>query len=57
MSPTETIITLTLLVELFLLCLLLWTNPGETKKVSHTVVRSRKYPRSRQNAEGVWVID
>ena len=56
MTPTETILVFTALVELCLILLLLWRDSNKPVRKSH-VVRNRKYPRCQRNSQGTWVID
>lgn len=62
MNITEIILILTVLVETFLLAILLWRDRTRRAEFAadalpHFVARSSKYPKSRQNNSGTWVID
>jgi len=57
MSILEIIIVLTTLAEILLGSMLILEKTAEYKGQPHLIVRSRKYPRSRRDAQGTWVID
>lgn len=53
---TQSILTVTLLIELLLLAALRFKRRHQPDSPKHFVVRSNKFPRSRLN-NGTWIID
>jgi len=57
MNILEVIIVLTTLAEILLGSMLILGKTVGYKGQPHLIVRSRKYPRSRRDAQGTWIID